>query len=77
MLDSVYLILSCCDHEVGPCRQQVLRALVVQKAVEAGKPEGRTPAALRLAENLEAIGEGFVGTVALWGRGRSGEVVES
>ena len=52
MLGSVSLILCRRNHEAGPGRQQVLRALVVKKAVESGEPEGSTPAALRLAEDL-------------------------
>src|SRR5665213_2569082 len=78
MLDSFCLILRRRNHEVRPCRQQVLRALVVQKAVESCKPEGRTPAALRLAEDLQYIGEGFVGTVALHRvEGVAGQVVDA
>src|ERR1700677_3685120 len=42
MLDSAYLILRRRNHEVRPSRQQVLRTLVVQKAIESRKPEGRT-----------------------------------
>src|SRR5665213_464983 len=78
MLDSVCLILRRSDHEVGPCRQQILRALVVQKAVESRKPEGGTPAALRLAEDLQDFGKCLIRTIAFYGVERiAGEVVDA
>ena len=55
-----------------------MRALVVEEAVESGKPESGSPAALRLTKYLQDFGEGFVGPVALYRVERvAGEVVDA
>ncbi len=78
MLGSVYLILRRSNHAGRPRSQQILRAVVVQKAVKSRKPEGRTPAALRLAKDPHHFGQSFVGTIAFYGIERvAGEVVDA
>jgi len=48
VLNADYLILRRSDHEIRLCRQQVLRALVIQETIESREPEGHPSAVLSL-----------------------------
>src|SRR5579859_181966 len=65
MLHSSHLVLRCRNHAIWIDRQYVLRALIIQKAVQRGKPEGQSPTVLRLAEHSENLRHPFAGAVVI------------
>src|SRR5277367_2023955 len=65
MPDPRSLVPGCRNHQVGLAFEQILRAPVVEEAVQTSKPEGNSPAGLRFAVDAKHLCERLIGTVVL------------